>query len=69
MVLKTPQKITLHSGKIRQNSGEGMGAVSAEARRVLNPLELDLQTVVSCPVRILGAELGPSGRAVCIVKH
>jgi hypothetical protein len=33
-------------------------------KRALDPLELELQTVVSCPAWVLGTELVSSARAV-----
>lgn len=39
-----------------------------DKKRVLDPLELELQAIVNCPVSVLGIELGSSPRAVRILN-
>jgi len=38
-------------------------------KSVLDTLELKLQTIMSCPIRVLGIELGSSGRAECNLNY
>lgn len=39
--------------------------VCVNHRRASEPLELELQVIMSCPMWVLGPELKSSGRAVC----
>lgn len=36
-----------------------MNAVSTEDKEDINPLELEFQTIVSCPLWVLGTEVHP----------
>lgn len=40
-----------------------------EQKRTFDPVELELQVVVSHPMWVLGTRLGSSSRAVCALKH
>lgn len=40
-----------------------------DQKRVLDPIELELQTVRSCPMWVRGSELKSSGRAICALNH
>jgi hypothetical protein len=44
------------------------GALGGQ-KRASDPLELELQAVVSCLVWVMGSELRPSGRAVSDLNH
>ena len=43
--------------------------VSGGQKSVLDPLELEFQVVMSCPMWMLGTELGFSGRAPATLNH
>lgn len=46
-----------------------MSVVSVEARRVLDPQSLELETAVSSPAWVMGNDLRFSARAVYTLKH
>jgi hypothetical protein len=60
----------IEMGTISRCADSIIGMISKTAVRELRViLKLELQTVVSCPMQVLGIELGPSARTVCIFNH